>query len=324
MHRRSIVAAAIGGIAALAPPFTAAAHSATANVDDLAAALAEARAALDASRLTALTDALPAWLDTAAAIRDRVRGEAWIRATGLHARLLAAAAHAAYRTSHDAAATTTAREAAELADAADNPLARAEAARVAAVLRRRGGDAGATGAMMAAADDLERATGLDDARALAIWAETICSAAYTAVGFGSLTDADGLLEEARAALWAAGAPTMFTVNDVAVFEASAAMRAGAYDLVLDRADAVDLIQVSNGHQRAHYWKNLAIAAAACGEAGRSVRALEEIHRATPDFLAFHPWATELAGELAASREGGDSDLVRSLISAQENHRSNKT
>ncbi|MCD0446350.1 hypothetical protein LO763_22300 [Glycomyces sp. A-F 0318] len=232
-------------------------------------------------------------------------------AAGLTARLLTVAGHVAYRTSDEAAAGGYARQARAFAEEAADPVAQAEADRVAAVVVRRSGNPAATGLMTAAADQLEHAAGLVTPLAMAAWAETICSAAYTAAGFGALDDADALLHAAQARLEAAD-PAPFTVNDVSVFAMSAAMNAGTYDRVLERAARVNPERLGSRHQWAHFHKSVAIAAEASGDHDQAVAALAAIDRVAPDFLMYRPWTSTLAQRLGVTRSGGTSPLVQRL------------
>jgi hypothetical protein len=91
-----------------------------------------------------------------------------------------------------------------------------------------------------------------------------------------------------------------------------AMLAGVFDLVLNRSRRVDLSLLTTGHQRAHFHKDLALAAAACGDHTRAVEALEHIAGTSPDFLAYRPWARDLASSLADSAVCAQSPVVRHL------------
>jgi hypothetical protein len=227
MKRRMFLAAgAVSATAAVWPTGTGVlAAPAQVDVGMFAAAVARARQDLEASKLTALTEAMPGLLSLAQATMDSAAGAYRPRAAGLTSQLLTVAGHVAYRTSDEAAAASFAADARDFAEEAADPVAAAEAERVTAVVARRSGDVAATGLMMGAADRLEHATGLTEPAAVAVWAETICSTAYTAAGFGSLDDADGLLREARTRLGTVESPTRFTTNDVGVFAMSAAMNA---------------------------------------------------------------------------------------------------
>jgi hypothetical protein len=312
MKRRMFLAAgAVSATAAVWPTGTGVlAAPAQVDVGMFAAAVARARQDLEASKLTALTEAMPGLLSLAQATMDSAAGAYRPRAAGLTSQLLTVAGHVAYRTSDEAAAASFAADARDFAEEAADPVAAAEAERVTAVVARRSGDVAATGLMMGAADRLEHATGLTEPAAVAVWAETICSTAYTAAGFGSLDDADGLLREARTRLGTVESPTRFTTNDVGVFAMSAAMNASAFDLVLARAYRVDLGLLASGHQRAHFHKDVAVAAAACDENARAVAAFEQIEAASPDFLMFRPWAWDLARNLAGTASGASSTVVQ--------------
>lgn len=308
MRRRHLFTTATAAAALLLLPETAAAAPVSASrLHELAAA---ARTDLSASRLQRLTAAMPRLLATGRATVAAAGPGEREAAQSAHARLLVVWGNVAQRTSDETAAADAALEARRLADASGDHIAAAEADRVAGVVARRRGERAATAMMTAAADDLERETGLEERAPTAAWAETVCSAAYTAAGFGALDDADTLLAAARDRV--APAEAAFTATDVAVFAMSAAMNAQEWDLVLHRADHVDPARIDNAHQRAHYWKSLALAADACGHSDRAVSALETINRAAPDFLAYRPWTADLAAGLAASRAGAASPLVRRL------------
>ncbi len=264
MKRRLVLTAGAVSTAAAVVPMGSVAWAAAAPVDTatFAAVVAGARRDLDASQLAALAESLPSLLAAGQSAVDGTAGADRPVATGLFSRLLTVAGHVAYRTSDEATAARFAVEARAHAEEAGDAVAACEAERVAAVVVRRSGDSGATGLMMAAADRLEHATGLTEPTALSTWAETASSTAYTCAGFGALDDADELLAVARARLETAARPTRFTVNDVNVFAMSTAMIAGAFDLVLDRSRRVDAALLTTGHQRAHFHKDVALAAAA--------------------------------------------------------------
>lgn len=289
-----------------------AAGTPTFGLTSLTAVVDQARHDLEASRLTTLAEAIPELLAAGEVTVESAAGPDRSVASGLFSRLLAVAGHVAYRTSNETDAAAFAARARVLAEEAADPIAACEAERVAAVVVRRSGDPAATGLMMAAADRLEHTTGLTEPVAASTWAETASSTAYTAAGFGALDDADELLDAARARLETVTRPTRFTVNDVHVFAMSAAMNAGAFDLVLARSRRVNPGLLTTRHQRSHFHKDVAIAAAACGNHDRAVAALERIDVVSPDFLAYRPWARHLARDLADSAAGARSPVVQHL------------
>lgn len=278
----------------------------------LAGRVAAAEHDLEAARLAELDRRLPALLRSTDATWKAAAGTEAQTAASLLSRALSVTAQQQIRLSRETVASVAAERAARSADAANDPLAAAEAARNQAVVLRRTGSPLADQVMVDAAERLRADTALATAAAAGKYAQILASAAYTCAGRDDRSGAADCLEAAQGALAGHAVTPHLNRADLAVYVVSCDRVLGDHGAALHHAQDVELGAVSSLHEQGRLWQDVAIAAYGRGRIDRALDALAELDSAAPQYLNHRPWARDLVDDLLHTREGGGAPLLQRL------------
>lgn len=332
MKRRTLIAASLSAVTAAAIGAKPAAANAPSGIEQalfnpgpaepvnlrlLAGRVASAEVDLDAARLAELDRRLPGLLNTAKATVDAALGDEQARAASLYSRALAVTGQQQIRVSKEPVAAAATERAARYAEAAGDPLAAAEAARVQAVVLRRTGSPIADQVMVSAAERLRADTNLGTAEAAGMYARILATAAYTAAGHDARDDAAEYLGAARGAIEPWNTVPFTSKAELDVYVVSCDRVLGDHGAALHHAQQVDLTQVPDAHEQGRFWQDLSIAAYGRGRIDLAIEALTELDTAAPQYLNHRPWAKDLVDDLLYTREGGSTPLLHRLAGQLE-------
>ncbi|MFV2104076.1 helix-turn-helix domain-containing protein [Micromonospora sp. LOL_024] len=268
--------------------------------NQLAAQLAAARADFRATRYTQLARRLPRLLAQAIAGRDAAAVDEAPLAASRLAQAYNVATQLLIKLHDNGMAWATADRAVQAARGGDDPMALADARRLAAtVMRRTQHRDGAQKLMLDAARALQADTGLPDAAHSALYGQLLAAASYTAAMRDDRDGAWTLLGEAEdAARRASGIKDdRFNMLDLAVYKISVSRVLGDYGTAVDYARLVDPARIISPERRARYWEDTALALHGRGRPQATFQALLAAERDTPQEVRFRPWAQQLTADL---------------------------
>ncbi|GGK15303.1 hypothetical protein GCM10010124_04930 [Pilimelia terevasa] len=312
MHRRNLLGGTVAVAAAAALPAGTAAADPLKDVifgriaveplppAQLHVQLAAAAADFRACRYQQLARRLPRLVAQATATHAAAASEEQAAAAGDVTRAYGIATQLLIKLHDDGMAWATADRASQAATASDDPLLRAEAARLAATVARRGQRRdSAQRLMLRAAAELSAATGLNRPVEATAYGHLLAAAAYTAAIRDDRDTAWSLLDEAEHAHHRAGShpsATLATI-DLYVYRISVARKLGDYGAAVDYARQVDPSKIKTIERRARYWEDTALALHGRGRPGPAFQALTAAERNAPQEVRYRPWATSLTAEL---------------------------
>jgi transcriptional regulator with XRE-family HTH domain len=269
----------------------------------LSAQIAAARADLRATRYVQLSRRLPGLLAQAIAVRDTTVGEHAATANGKVAQAFNLATRLLIKLHDDGMAWACADRATQAGRVSEDPLLLAESLRLAAAaMRRSHRRTGAQRFMLAAASQLDSATGLVNEAQNAMYAQLLAAAAYTAALQDERDTAWSLLSEAEGAARriAAGHTDHFGGLEIAAYRISVARVLGDYGAAVDFARRLDPARITSLERRARYWEDTALALQGRGHQGAAFRALLAAERDTPQETRYRPWARQLTHDLMSA------------------------
>jgi hypothetical protein len=281
----------------------------------LGAQLAAAKADFRACRYSQLARRLPRLLAQAAAGRDQAPAGQAERASARLSQAYCIATQLLIKLHDDGMAWSTSDRAVQAARASGDPLAIAEATRLAAtVLRRTRHRDGAQRLVLHAAQQLDADTGLTDPRHTAMYGQLLAVASYTAAMCDDRDRAWTLLGEAEDAARRAGGADVdrFSPLDLAVYKISVARVLGDYGAAVDYARQVAPTRITAPERRARYWEDTALALHGRGRPTGAFQALLAAERDTPQEVRYRPWAQTLTRDLMAAGTRGALPGVREL------------
>ncbi|WP_433528367.1 hypothetical protein ACQPYA_18640 [Micromonospora sp. CA-263727] len=317
MRRRDLIAGTLGltASAALLPTDAAAMASTVEDVifgrvtadpisgQRLGAQLAAARADFRACRYSQLARRLPRLLAQATAARDQASIDDLEQAAGRLAQAYSVATQLLIKLHDDGMAWSTSDRAVQAARASGDPLAIAEATRLAAtVLRRTHHRDGAQRLILRAAQQLDADTGLTAPQHTAMYGQLLAVASYTAAMRDDRDTAWALLTEANDAVRRADIPDneRITPLDLAVYKISIARVLGDYGSAVDYAKQVDPARIAAPERRARYWEDTTLALHGRGRPEAAFQALLAAERDTPQEVRYRPWAQNLTHDLLSA------------------------
>jgi hypothetical protein len=269
----------------------------------LAAQLGAARADFRACRYTQLARRLPNLLAQAISGRDQAPEDHQALASGQLSQAYSVATQLLAKLHDDGLACATADRAVQASRVAADPLVAAEATRLAAtVLRRARHRDGAQTLVLGAARQLEADTGLSDPAHVAMYAQLLAVAAYTAAMRDDRDTAHALLGEAEDATrrFDRAGSDRFTPLDLAVYKISLARVLGDYGSAVEYARLVDPARISSPERRARYWQDTALALHGRGRTSAAFQALLLAERDSSQEVRYRPWAQQLTHDLMTS------------------------
>ncbi|GGL93194.1 helix-turn-helix domain-containing protein [Micromonospora yangpuensis] len=318
MRRRDLIAttaAAVTGAMVLPLDRATAAHGMADTVEDvlfgrvsvppisgnqLAAQLAAARADFRATRYAQLARRLPRLLAQAIAVRETAAVDQVPLAASRLAQAYNVATQLLIKLHDNGMAWATAERAVQAARGCDDPMALADARRLAAtVIRRTHHRDGAQKLMLDAAQALQADTGLPDAAHTALYGQLLAAASYTAAMRDDRDSAWTLLGEAEDATRRASGikDGQFNIRELAVYKISVARVLSDYGTAIDYARLVDPSRIISPERRARYWEDTALALHGRGRPHATFQALLAAERDTPQEVRFRPWAQQLTADL---------------------------
>jgi transcriptional regulator with XRE-family HTH domain len=264
----------------------------------LAAQIAAARADFRACRYVQLSGRLPRLLAQATVGRDQASSGRSAQAAGRVAEVYNIATDLLTKLHDDGMAWATSDRAAQAAQASGDPLIQAETTRLQAiVLRRTHHRAGAQRMIVDAARELAGTTRLQHPDQVAVYAQLLATAAYTAAINDDRDSAQGYFHEAEAAARKVAAGRQFDQVDLAVYKIGVARALGDFGAAVQHARAIDPVTIVSPARRARYWEDTALSLQGRGRPAAAYQALLAAEADAPQEVRYRPWAQQLTREL---------------------------
>ncbi|MFG2052820.1 helix-turn-helix domain-containing protein [Micromonospora sp. NPDC048930] len=261
----------------------------------LRTALASAWSDFRACRYAGLSARLPQLVATATAGHAAAAGNERAMAAATLTRTYHLTIEVLLKLHEDGMAWSAMDRATQAARDADDPLLRAESARMSAiVLRRTRHVERAQQTLIGAAQALDESTGLTSGPQVATYGRLLATAAYTEALADRRDTALELLHEAGEAGRRSSAGDGFASVDVALYRVSVARVLGDFGAAVQYARALRPDQLGSVERRARYWEDYALALHGRGAYAESFRALQAAERTAPQEVRYRPWAQQLS------------------------------
>ena len=330
MRRRTLIAASLSAVSAATLGASSAAASGIENalfastgdaepqsLRLLAGRVSAVEGDLSGAQLAELDRRLPGVLRTSRATWAAASESEAEIAASLLSRVLSVTAQQQIRLSRETLASVAADRAERYAELAGDPVAAAEASRNQATVLRRTGSPVADQIMVTAAERLRETTGLTEANSAGMYAKLLASAAYTCAGKDDRDSASEYLEAARRTLAPYTATPHIAMSDLDVYVVSCDRVLGDHGAALHHAQAVNIANVPDVHERGRYWQEVSISAYGRGRIDLAIDALAELDATAPQYLHHRPWSRDLVEDLLHTATGGNSALLQRLARQAE-------